>query len=99
MAYMKKEKVLSRIRKLCEVRSEPPMSRDDMVELKLLQKLEKEFSETPTADVEEVKHGHWIDLNITEWQCSECKYRVERWNNTPHCPDCGTKMDGGIKYD
>ena len=44
---------------------------------------------------EKVKHGYWIDLNIAEWQCSECNYRVERWNNTPYCPDCGTKMDGG----
>ena len=58
-AYIGKEKVLSRIRKLCEVRSAPPMSRDDIVELKLLQKLEKEFSEIPTADVVEVKHGEW----------------------------------------
>ena len=55
----------------------------------------RELKGAPKAEVAEVKHGHWIDLNITEWQCSECKYRVERWNNTPHCPDCGTKMDGG----
>ena len=48
----------------------------------------------PIAEVEEVKHGYWIDLNIAEWQCSECKYRVERWNNTPYCPECGVKMDG-----
>ena len=54
-----------------------------------------ELRHTPTADVVEVKHGEWIDLNITEWQCSECNYRVERWNNTPYCPHCGAKMDGG----
>lgn len=46
------------------------------------------------ADFVEVRHGEWIDLNITEWQCSECNYRVERWNNTPYCPKCGAKMDG-----
>lgn len=40
----------------------------------------------------EIKWGYWIDLNITEWQCSECNYRVERWNNTPYCPNCGTIM-------
>lgn len=51
------------------------------------------------ADVVEVKHGEWIDLNITEWQCSECNYRVERWNNTPYCPKCGAKMDGERRTD
>ena len=55
----------------------------------------KIINDQPTADVVEVKHAYWIDLNIAEWQCSECKYRVERWNNTPYCPECGAKMDGG----
>lgn len=55
----------------------------------------EEVDKLPTADVVEVKHGEWIDLNITEWQCSECNYRVERWNNTPYCPECGAKMYGG----
>ena len=53
-----------------------------------------EIINAPTADVVEVKHGYWIDLNISEWQCSECNYRVERWNNTPYCPNCNAKMDG-----
>ena len=57
----------------------------------------KMIEKLPTADVVEVKHGYWIDLNITEWQCSECNYRVERWNNTPYCPNCGAKMGGGNK--
>ena len=48
----------------------------------------------PTADVVEVKRGKWIDLDITEWQCSKCHYRVERWNNTPYCPNCGADMRG-----
>lgn len=54
----------------------------------------QDIDKIPSADVVEVKHGEWIDLNITEWQCSECNYRVERWNNTPYCPECGAKMDG-----
>ena len=47
-----------------------------------------------TADV---VHGEWIDFNIAEWKCSKCGYRVERWNNTPFCPSCGARMDGGSK--
>ena len=50
-----------------------------------------------TADVVEVRHGEWIDLNTIEWQCSGCNYKVMRWNNTPYCPNCGAKMDGGVK--
>ena len=51
----------------------------------------------PTADVVEVRHGRWIDLNTIEWQCSECNYKVMRWNNTPYCPNCGAKMDAEVK--
>ena len=53
----------------------------------------KSILQQPTADVVEVRHGEWIDLNTIEWQCSECNYRVMRWNNTPYCPRCGAKMD------
>ena len=45
------------------------------------------------VEFEEVRHGEWLDLNPTEWECSECHYKVERWNNTPYCPRCGAKMD------
>ena len=64
-------------------------------ELRGARKIIDRIENAPTADVVEVKHGEWIDINIAEWQCSECNYRVERWNNTPYCPGCGTKMDGG----
>lgn len=49
-----------------------------------------------TADVEEVKHGHWIEQTISgeqTWCCSECKTL-----GSPHwkrCPVCEAKMDGG----
>lgn len=50
----------------------------------------------PAADVEEVKHGHWLEQNISgeqTWCCSECKTL-----GSPHwkrCPVCEVKMDGG----
>lgn len=50
----------------------------------------------PAADVEEVKHGHWIEQSAPRWKtwyCSECKTL-----GSPHwkrCPVCEAKMDGG----
>lgn len=36
--------------------------------------------------------GEWIDDSPTSWKCSCCGYGVNRWNNTPFCPNCGIKM-------
>ena len=58
--------------------------------------LKTNIEQIPAADVVEVVHGEWKDLSSAGWQCSECNYKVERWNNTPYCPNCGTKMDGDI---
>jgi hypothetical protein len=41
----------------------------------------------------EQKLGKWVDDgDPLSWVCSECGYRVARYNNTPHCPNCGVKM-------
>ena len=46
------------------------------------------------ADVEPVRHGHWIECNYgLTFECSECKYPTE-YNLTDYCPSCGAKMDG-----
>lgn len=58
-----------------------------------------ELDEQPTADVVEVKHGHWkkrifiiFDSEKVGYQCSECN---TTWDtNTNYCPYCGAKMDG-----
>ena len=50
----------------------------------------------PAADVEEVKHGRWIEQTAPRWKtwyCSECKTL-----GSPHwkrCPVCEAKMNGG----
>lgn len=50
----------------------------------------------PAADVEEVKHGRWIEQTAPRWQtwyCSECKILGSpQWKR---CPVCEAKMDGG----
>ena len=58
----------------------------------------------PTADVAEVKHGHWIDkptgryMHYGSW-CSVCGNKsgiggIESNRHKPYCPNCGAKMDG-----
>lgn len=56
---------------------------------------------TPTADVEEVKHGEWEQG--VPYVCSICgkpapdeKNTSERYScwTSPYCPHCGAKMDG-----
>lgn len=53
----------------------------------------------PAADVEPVKHGHWVNENFYT-HCSACgnmaiydKYGQEV--ESDYCPRCGAKMDGG----
>jgi hypothetical protein len=47
----------------------------------------------PTIDAEPVKHGTWLPYKITSSViCSDCR-RVFS-DETPHCPNCGARMDG-----
>ena len=52
----------------------------------------------PTAEVVEVKHGEWIYFydtkGIKRCKCSEC---ITSYGclDTPYCPSCGAKMEGG----
>ena len=60
----------------------------------------------PTADVEEVRHGLWVEDEHTYCGAGRCNYKctvcgemisAERRDNTEHlypcCPFCGAKMD------
>lgn len=48
----------------------------------------------PTADVQEVKHGKWIEDDNGVQTCSECGEEHE-WQDyrASYCEDCGAKMD------
>ena len=54
----------------------------------------------PAADVEEVKHGWWVNAGGRQrvfYECSLCK---DRWHygamlHMKYCPNCKAKMDGG----
>ena len=63
------------------------------------------LAHTPTADVQEVRHGRWMYCGKSRgrdhmWQCSEClrteftKHKSDI-RDYPYC-HCGAKMEGGI---
>lgn len=56
------------------------------------------IEEQPTADVQKVKHGHWILRHVGAghyWECSVCHTNpcIYITENTRYCPNCGAKMD------
>ena len=62
----------------------------------------------PSADVVEVKHGHWIfhkpfdngRKNCNECiECSQCHTWLgyDCYAKTPYCPNCGARMDGEVR--
>ena len=60
--------------------------------------------ETPAADVEPVKRGHWIcigDIDEYIFECSECHEIYYLNEGTPkehqynYCPNCGAKLCKG----
>ena len=70
---------------------------------------------TPTADVEEVRHGKWLEtqepLGWCDVDCIECSVCHESWIIDEdssiddyecmwhYCPNCGAKMTGGKNDD
>ena len=67
----------------------------------------EDINNMPTADVQEVRHGHWITKSLDNFRkvgckCSECGYTgISDYDSydDPYdfdfCPHCGAKMDGG----
>ena len=62
-----------------------------------------DIENAPTADVVEIKHGEWKGKSIAGYsdiKCSVCSkvfpHQTGKWN---FCPNCGTKMDEGVKDD
>ena len=61
-----------------------------------LNEAQKTLMFLPGADVEEVKHGHWIyypECGVTK--CSVCHHSVEECVEYPRCMFCGAYMDEG----
>lgn len=53
------------------------------------------INDVPTADVQEVRHGRWIETRPGYCQCSLCKRGICcSWFKSEYCERCGAKMDG-----
>lgn len=70
-----------------------------------LTSLREVLEDTPTADVAEVRHGKWQPC-YEDWrkqiegdECSACGFQHYGTNirDYPYCPNCGARMDGGVK--
>lgn len=53
----------------------------------------------PTVDAVEVVHGEWIYWGKDVWRQCKCSECLTSYGciDTPYCPHCGAKMDGGDK--
>lgn len=55
-----------------------------------------DINSIPTADVVEVRHGEWREVNekYPRYMCTFCNHLFNN-KNYNYCPYCGAKMDGG----
>ena len=91
--YIDRFEVLNLLSKETDFFANPPMDKEDYAKLKLLLEIKFKIDRLPTADVEEVKRGHWITNPRGFCFCSECLT-----SGSPYwkrCPICEAKMDGG----
>lgn len=66
-----------------------------------IENLKNEFYNAPTIEVEQVRHGRWIEpeeyTGHTEWHCSYCGdvvCTICGYPSANYCPNCGAKMRG-----
>lgn len=60
---------------------------------------QSQIANAPTADVQPVIHGKWINhthtngLGITfiDYECDACHEHIDTWKSD-YCPNCGAKM-------
>lgn len=90
MDYIKKEPIIEFITKGLNNPDKTKAYGYDAIEILT------EIEYAPAADVAEVKHGKWIERQYEMeiyYQCSACG--CNDYGDSPYCPYCGAKMDGG----
>lgn len=89
--YIERSKVIELL-KGTEINGTPYMKR--IVKATVDLAIEAISDDIPAADVEEVRHGHWLcyaDAGVTE--CSVCHNGVSEYVEYPRCMFCGAKLD------
>lgn len=96
--YIEKNKVINLIEhndRVCHYADE----RYENVVYATAQTICKVVAEMPSADVQPVKHGQWIEVTPKHSRCSVCDttcliavYPISKGAN--YCPNCGARMDG-----
>lgn len=61
----------------------------------VIDRLYEKYSTLPTVDAAPVVRGRWKRRGRNLGDCSECGEVV--MVRYPYCPNCGAKMDGGVK--
>ena len=106
--YIDADKILSHLNDEIEACGDPDGNNEPITYGTMLGLLSaKAFIETAeTADVQEVRHGHWIEKNLDGFRKVECSCSMCGWSGVENydsyvdihdfefCPYCGAKMDG-----
>ena len=75
------------LKNICKYCSEPKCKKNECMVF-------AGIKDPPTIEAEPVRHGRWIPHRIaSSSMCSECKKCAAF--ETPYCPHCGARMDGG----
>lgn len=96
MAYVERDKAIA------YVEEQYRLFKDDEGKQAIVEGCVEALKFTPIADVVEVKHGYWYNIDSdVGWElvgCSICRgeYSLcDGEDRTAYCPYCGAKMDGG----
>ncbi len=59
--------------------------------------LKSDIDKIPTADVRPERYGEWVERSDggEGYVCDNCNGGYTLYDETPYCPNCGAKMDGG----
>ena len=96
--YISREAVLSKCQQIWSNADET--TEIGVAIINIVDELANFVENIPSADVQPVKHGHWVKSHTQKhvevtYECSECQYEVVgEYEKTPFCGGCGVRMDG-----
>lgn len=87
----------------CGAEDGDELSEDEELALSVNKAVCTAIKALPSADVQPVRHGHWIEVDDDRISgiCSECGWEAHLYEDDvvgmPYCPNCGARMDGERK--